>query len=236
MRITTNMLFNANLAHLQRYNARLLETSDEAASGLRLQRPSDDPTGTRRVLTLRDTLASLEQFKGQRVVAHSLLQGTEAVLQDTETLLLGAKGLALRAFQDTLGPEQRSVMAQEVGGLFERALSLSNSTVDGRYVFAANGYDANGKVFAFTGLEVYNGEGTMTGVYSASTEGTIVHNVAYQGTYTVEADCTSTLITTEVQSGLVVHYDIFLGPKGDEFSWIQTAPRATLAGFERRVR
>ena len=129
MRITTNLLFNTTLAHIQQHNARLLQTSEEASSGLRLQRPSDDPAGTRRVLDLRHTLASLDQFK-------SLLDGTDTALQDTGTLLLSAKGLALRAASDTVSAEQRSDIAHEVGGLFAQAISLGNSVVHGRYLFA----------------------------------------------------------------------------------------------------
>src|SRR2546422_8907651 len=136
MRIATNLLFNTTLAHIQHQNARLLQTSEEASSGLRLQRPSDDPAGTRRVLDLRNTLSSLDQFKSQRVVVNSLLGGTDAALQDTETLLLSAKGLALRAASDTIGAEQRSEIAHEVGGLFAQAISLGNSAVNGRYLFA----------------------------------------------------------------------------------------------------
>ena len=120
MRITTNLLFNTTLAHIQQHNARLLQTSEEASSGLRLQRPSDDPAGTRRVLDLRHTLSSLDQFKSQHVVVNSLLDGTDTALQDTATLLLSAKGLALRAASDTVSAEQRSAIAHEVGACLRR--------------------------------------------------------------------------------------------------------------------
>lgn len=141
MRITANLLFNTTLAHIQQHNARLLQTSEEASSGLRLQRPSDDPAGTRRVLDLRHTLASLDQFKSQHVVVNSLLDGTDTALQDTGTLLLSAKGLALRAASDTVSAEQRSDIAHEVGGLFAQAISLGNSVVHGRYLFAGQAND-----------------------------------------------------------------------------------------------
>jgi flagellin-like hook-associated protein FlgL len=141
MRITTNLLFNSALTNIQKQNARLLKTSEEASSGLRLQRPSDDPAGTRRVLDLRNTLSSLDQFKSQRVVANSLLGGTDTALQDTETLLLSAKSLALRAASDTLGPEQRSQIASEVGSLLGQGLALGNSVVNGHYLFAGQAND-----------------------------------------------------------------------------------------------
>jgi len=141
MRITNTTLFNTTLANIQQYNTRLLQTYEEAASGRRLHRPSDDPTGTRRVLDLRGRLSVLEQFKGQRVVTTSLLEGTDTALQSVETLLLSAKGLALRGANDTLGPEQRAILANEVGGLFHQAIALGNSDVNGRYLFAGQAND-----------------------------------------------------------------------------------------------
>jgi len=134
-------LFNTTLANIQQYNARLLQTNAEASSGRRLHRPSDDPAGTRRVLDLRGALSSLEQFKGQRIVTTSLLEGTDSALQSVETLLLSAKGLALRGVNDTLGPEQRATLANEVGGLLHQAIALGNSDVNGRYLFAGQAND-----------------------------------------------------------------------------------------------
>jgi flagellin-like hook-associated protein FlgL len=141
MRITTTMLFNTTLAHIQQYNARLLQTSEEASSGRRLHRPSDDPSGTRRVLGLRGALSSLQQFTSQRAVTTSVLDGTDTALESVETLLLSAKGLALRGVNDTLGPDQRATLAREVGGLLHQAIALGNSDVNGRYLFAGQAND-----------------------------------------------------------------------------------------------
>jgi len=52
-----------------------------------------------------------------------------------------AKGLALRGANDTLGPEQRAILANEVGGLFHQAIALGNSDVNGRYLFAGQAND-----------------------------------------------------------------------------------------------
>jgi flagellin-like hook-associated protein FlgL len=141
MRITNTILFNTTLANIQQYNARLLQANEEASSGRRLHRPSDDPTGTRRVLDLRGRLSALEQFKGQRVVTTSLLEGTDTALQSVETLLLSAKALALRGANDTLGPDQRATLANEVAGLLHQAIALGNSDVNGRYLFAGQAND-----------------------------------------------------------------------------------------------
>ena len=56
--------------------------------------------------------------------------------------------------------------------------------------------------FAFAGQDHYNGDGTMTGVYSFSDNGAISQNVSYTGTYTVNPDCTGTFTTMD-ENGLV---------------------------------
>src|SRR5512145_1806354 len=141
MRVTHTIVFNMTLANIQQYNARLLQTYAAASSGRRLHRPSDDPTGTRRVLDLRGALSSLEQFASQRAVTTSLLEGTDTALQNVETLLLSARGLALRGVNDTLGPDQRATLASEVDGLLQQAIALGNSDVNGRYLFAGQAND-----------------------------------------------------------------------------------------------
>jgi flagellin-like hook-associated protein FlgL len=141
MRITNAIVFNTTLANIQQYNARLLQTSEEASSGRRLHRPSDDPSGTRRVLGLRGALSSLEQFTSQRTVMTTVLDGTDTALENVEMLLLSAKGLALRGVNDTLSPDQRAMLAREVGGLLHQAIALGNSDVNGRYLFAGQAND-----------------------------------------------------------------------------------------------
>ncbi len=116
-----------------------------------------------------------------------------------------------------------------VSGAGEQKCTLAS--YKGRYVFAGGG-----KFSAIAGLEVYNGDGTMSGIFSQSTDGKIVRNIAYTGTYTVNPDCSSTLTITETVSRAVAHYDQFIAPTGDEFTWVQTDPGTVSAGFERRVR
>ena len=123
----------------------------------------------------------------------------------------------------------RAVTPLPVWGAGEKKCTLAS--YKGRYVFAGGG-----KFSAIAGLEVYNGDGTMNGIYSQSTDGKIVRNIAYTGTYTVNPNCSSPLTITETVSREVVHYDQFIGPSGEEFTWVQTDPGSVSAGFERRVK
>ena len=122
----------------------------------------------------------------------------------------------------------------------EQALSdkpCSLRTLKGTYVYHCAGVQiVNGQPvhFAFAGKDHYNGDGTMTGVYSFSDNGAISHHVSYTGTYTVNPDCTGTFTTVD-ENGLVAHVDLFFGRDGEEVSFVLTDPGFVDAGVERRV-
>ncbi len=110
-------------------------------------------------------------------------------------------------------------------------------TLKGTYVYHCAGVqlvDGQPVHFAFAGKDQYNGDGTMTGVYSFSDNGTISHHVSYTGTYTVNPDCTGAL-TTKDENGVVTHADLFFGRDGEEVSFVLTDPGVVDAGVERRV-
>jgi len=122
----------------------------------------------------------------------------------------------------------------------EQALSenpCSLRTLKGIYAYHCSGVHlGNGQPIyvAFAGQEHYNGDGTMTGTYTFSDNGTISHNISYTGTYTVNPDCTGTLATKDV-NGVVVHADLFFGRDGEEVHFVLTDDDVVDAAFERKV-
>jgi hypothetical protein len=130
------------------------------------------------------------------------------------------------------------------GGILQSAMaaqSCSLETLKGTYTFEYEGPRQGGHQgvgvfvpFAFAGFEFYNGDGTMRGVFTGSNDGSIVKDVEFTGIYTVNPDCTSELTTTDPVFG-VTHYEQFLAPSGDEFTWVQTDEGFVASGSERRV-
>jgi hypothetical protein len=110
-------------------------------------------------------------------------------------------------------------------------------TLKGTYLYHCAGvYLVNGQPvhFAFAGKDQYNGDGTMTGVYSLSDNGTLSHQVSYSGNYTVNPDCTGSFITTD-EHGVVQHVDLYFGHDGEEVTFVITDPGFIDSGVERRV-
>ena len=118
-------------------------------------------------------------------------------------------------------------------------MGCSNATLKGTYLFTHDGWqiDADGvrKPFAFSGMEIYNGDGTMRGIYSGSFDGVVLQMVGYIGTSTIHPNCTGEQTFTD-DLGVVTHNDVFVAPSGDAFTFVQTDPGSVSAGSEPRVK
>jgi hypothetical protein len=109
----------------------------------------------------------------------------------------------------------------------------SDATLKGTYLFAQDGVAISGKdkgPFALAGYEVFDGNGKVKGVQSANINGEITRNERFSGTYSVKADCTSTVTYSDGS-----RYDQFIAPDGSELTFVLSKPSEIVtAGFEPR--
>jgi hypothetical protein len=118
------------------------------------------------------------------------------------------------------------------------ATECSLATVRGIYNYSYAGYAINSDKtvtrFAVAGLDQFNGDGTLSGVSTATIEGQQAERlVKYTGIYKVNPDCTISETDTD-QTGAVFHYDGFTTPKGDSISFVETDPDVVVSGTEHR--
>jgi hypothetical protein len=124
------------------------------------------------------------------------------------------------------------------GGNSEAQSGCSVGSLHGAYIYALDGFTIAGDTasqrtpFAQAGREIFNGDGTMSGVGTANVNGAVVR-VTYAGTYTVEPNCTGAVTFTD-DDGVVSHYDIAIEDGGAEFGFVQTDANVVTAAFERR--
>jgi hypothetical protein len=62
--------------------------------------------------------------------------------------------------------------------------------------------------------------------------GGVLSRVTYDGTYTLDADCTGAAVTRTTE-GAEAHYDMAVRDDGAEFGFVQTDPEVVAAAFER---
>ena len=108
----------------------------------------------------------------------------------------------------------------------------SNKTLKGTYTYQFEGTRDEGKTLTReAGMEVYDGEGTMSVIASFnSVPGSVFSFQTTQLTYTVNANCTGVL------SGKSGPYaDIFLAPDGSSFTFVSNVTGQQISGVETRV-
>ena len=160
MRITDRLLVDKVLANIQRNTQRLSDLQDEVATGRRINKPSDDPTGTVSSLILHSTDDENQQDAANLDQAQAWLNSTDVALQDVNSILQRARELAVQGANQTLGPEETTSLANEVDQLLDHAMQLANTQNGDRYIFG--GFNTRTPSFNFTDSTktawVYNGD------------------------------------------------------------------------------
>lgn len=135
MRVTDKMSQNQVLGNIQKNRSELTQLQNQAATGKKLNTPSEDPVGAAKVLTQRTELKNAEQFDKNINSAKIFLDTTESTLAQMGEALIRTKELALQAASDTLGESQRSMVGSEVSQIYNSVLEMSNRRVGERFLF-----------------------------------------------------------------------------------------------------
>jgi len=137
MRITENMRYGSLIASLGRAQGNYSSLMEQMASQKKINRPSDDPVGSTRVLDFRGVRDSIAQYGRNIENADAWLQLSATKLENIGDLV----GQAREAGINDQSAQTRRVLAQNVGSLLEEILSLANSKFGDRWLFAGSRTD-----------------------------------------------------------------------------------------------
>lgn len=162
-RVTQSQITNVTTAQLASQTAEMYKKQQEISTGLRIQRPSDDPSGMRRSLIQKDRVERLDSHLSSIQFAQSRLSQSAVQLQNASDLLVQAKSIALQAPQTTDDTEVHALV-NELNGILAALQSSANSTDENGYLFS--GTAINTKPFpdadAATGQSAYAGASANT--------------------------------------------------------------------------
>lgn len=142
MRVTDGMKYlgvNRNLARLQTQNA---QAQQQAATGLRLEKPSDDPAAAAELARLRASLSSSAGHRDAIQHAQGDAELAESTLAQVNELMASAKEAAMQGANDSLSADNRQALATQVRGLRTELLKLANTRGTKGYIFAGTKTDA----------------------------------------------------------------------------------------------
>jgi flagellar hook-associated protein 3 FlgL len=140
-RITNLMVSRSVLSDLNDVSARLSKTQQKMSSGKEITRPSDNPYGTSRALTLRSDLDGVQQYQRNIGEAVAWQNITDSALSKINDAVQRARELTIQASTDSAGQAARSAAAQEIDQLIETIKGEANASYGGAYVFSGTKID-----------------------------------------------------------------------------------------------
>lgn len=131
----TRDTFLASLAALQK---RMAATQDQLSSGVRVNKPSDDPSAVRDIVQFEFSISGVKQTVNNLSSVKGEVDTADAVLQSAGTLIDQARVLGTQGANATQTAAMRSALAPQVQHVLEQLVSLSRTTYQGNYVFSGD--------------------------------------------------------------------------------------------------
>ena len=180
MRVTEGMRYSQVLSNLANVSSQQAEASQQASSGLRVGKPSDDPIAAAELARLRASNSQTSTHLHTIDTVRGDAELTESTLADAGDIFARLKEIALQAANGELTGEERQTMGVEVKGLKDSLMTLGNARGTRGYLFSGSqvatpAFDTNGN---FQGDDVSQlvpiGNSSPTAVSTSGAEAFVV--------------------------------------------------------------
>lgn len=161
MRVSHRNIYANMLNYMNHSLTGLVELNLKASSQKEINRPSDNPIGMARVLSYRDNIKSLEQYRTNVDTAQGWLRLADENLMQVSTILVRLKELAQQGATGTFSGDNREQISYEVRQLYEQLIMLSNASYEGKYIYSGHKIDT--PAFRQALFAQSNGNGTLDG-------------------------------------------------------------------------
>ena len=136
MRATQTTTYRSLQAFLDKTSDRLATLQLQAATGKRLNRPSDDPTAISPVLSARTQIQTSDRYIETIESGLDRVDNMDGYLDGMENMLVRIREISIASVNGTLSAEDRLTYADEVKQLREALVDSGNAQVDGKFLFA----------------------------------------------------------------------------------------------------
>ena len=126
------------LANVNRIEGSLAQANNELSSGKKINQPADSPGQIDTLLQLRADLQRDTQIQSNLNLANTDATAADNALSSASTLIDRAVQLATEAANSTTSADSRATFAQEVAAIQAQMVSLSQTQVNGQYVFSGD--------------------------------------------------------------------------------------------------
>jgi flagellar hook-associated protein 3 FlgL len=161
---TLNNVYNNVTFAISRQTEALTKLQEQATTGSRVNRPSDDPSTAYRVMTLDTENKSLENYLGTIADMSNTLETGSAIIQQMASVIGQTRNNVTQIASGVYDQSSRDRMAEAINDSLEQLVQLANTKYNGQYLFG--GADAGSAPYV-----VERTDGEITAVtYQGGTE------------------------------------------------------------------
>jgi flagellar hook-associated protein 3 FlgL len=157
LRITSRILSSRSLTDIRNAQWGINDWRMQLSSGHRVNKPSDDPTAFLRILPLQNDILQSQQYQDNNVLARDVLNTAATALEDGVNIMSEARRIAVQGANGAMNSADRATLAASVEQLLGQMISIGNSKLGDRYLFA--GTRTRTEPFVMTGNSFVNYQG-----------------------------------------------------------------------------
>ncbi|NPA60300.1 MAG: flagellar biosynthesis protein FlgL, partial [Epsilonproteobacteria bacterium] len=142
MRVTSNMYYkNLYGTNNSKLSEKLFDVNKQIASGLKIQYAQDDVGVFSQTMRLDNELSSLSLVKKSTQSGYKISNQADIVLNEFDTTMDRMRTLLVNASNDSHSDVSRDAIADELEVLEEHLKNLSNTSINGQYLFSGTAID-----------------------------------------------------------------------------------------------
>lgn len=139
MRVTSSMYYNSLYSsNNTQLNTKLFDVNKQIASGLKIQYAKDDVGVFTETMRLDNEITTLEQIKKSTDSGYKISNQTDVTLNEFEANINRMRTLLITAANGTNDETSLNSIAEELRGLEEGLKNLSNTSINGQYLFSGS--------------------------------------------------------------------------------------------------
>ncbi len=157
MKTTQSTVYRSLQNQLFKMQSSMLDLRMSAATGKRINKPSDDPSAIRPVLNARSQVQKSDRYLRTMGNAADRLDILDSHLDQIGNLMINAQETLIAAGNGSQGPDDLVNYSNAISHIKDELFALANSNVDGKYIFA--GFAEDTKPFEEADyLSTYHGD------------------------------------------------------------------------------
>lgn len=203
MRITTNMIYDRNLATMSKVSERQNTAYNQLMTGDKFTRSGEDPSGMSQKMALTKEIDLFKQYGVNGSLLENSLGHEETVLTSLNSAMMSAQTLIQKANNSAMGAEERSAIASELEGLQKQMFDLMNSkNSQGEFIFGGNQSKTQPFIQDASGNYVFQGDTGQRSIQVSSTVKIPANDSGFDLFEMVATRRTASATSTNIQVGV----------------------------------